>query len=212
MHGSACAERKHGKMRMTVAPDGAAHHSRAMNVKLVPLAIFACLASAAHADVGDDPQALQATEIFANLCVGTVAGVQTPIVDSDYRLTSLDPEMSRELGKGITTQPLTSIEGIASGVMMLMHYEPAGMCVVQVAAADEAAIQARFLSVVERTAKAFGEKAEAQPVRHAPLDGLNSTYSSWRMKSPKGDLMFAITTYPEPRFMIQHMMTISYVR
>jgi hypothetical protein len=34
----------------------------------------------------------------------------------------------------------------------------------------------------------------------------------WRMKSAKGDVMLAVTTYPDPRFMIQHFMTASYVK
>lgn len=212
MCGSKHGVGKQRGMAMAVAHHGEAPHSLRMRITLAFMAAFAGLASTTPANAADDLRARQATEIFANLCVATVAGVPAPIADGDYRLTRLDPETSRELGEGITSQPLTSIEGIASGVMMLMHYEPAGMCVVQVAAADEVAMTDAFLSVVERTAKALGEPSEAQPVRQRPLDGLNSTYSSWRMKSPKGDLMFAITTYPEPKFMIQHMMTISYVR
>lgn len=184
-----------------------------MRIRPLLLAALACLAAApASASAADDPRARQATDIFANLCVATVAGVPTPIVDSAYRMTKLDPELSRQLGEGITRQPLTSIEGIASGVMMLMHYEPTGICVVQVAAADETAIQQAFLAVVEQTAASLGASAQAEPIRRTPLAGLDSTYSSWRMTSPKGDILFAITTYPEPKFMIQHMMTISYVR
>jgi hypothetical protein len=34
----------------------------------------------------------------------------------------------------------------------------------------------------------------------------------WRIKNPKGDVMLAVTTYPDSKFMIQHVMTASYVK
>lgn len=34
----------------------------------------------------------------------------------------------------------------------------------------------------------------------------------WRIKGPKGDIMLAVTTYSEAKFMIQHLMTVSYVK
>lgn len=113
---------------------------------------------------------------------------------------------------GKTNDTLRSITGRASGVMMLLHYEPSGMCVTQVAEAQEAAMLARFAAIVDRTAQALHVSAEAKPIQRRKLQGLDTTYSSWRLKSPKGDIMLAITTYPEPKFMIQHMMTVSYVK
>jgi len=176
------------------------------------LAVCAVLGPA-YAQIPEDPRAKQAVDIFANLCVTTVAGVSTtPIIDSDYFITKLDPDVARDVLQGRTNETLRSITGIASGVMMLMHYEPTGMCVTQVAKADEPAMLARFQSIVDRTAKALNVEAKAQPVKRRKREGLDATYSSWRLKSPKGDIMLAITTYPEPKFMIQHIMTVSYVK
>ncbi|MCZ4342600.1 hypothetical protein O4H52_13345 [Sphingomonadaceae bacterium G21617-S1] len=183
-----------------------------MRIGLGILSVLAAVGTA-HADAPDDPRAAQAVDIFANLCVTTVAGVDTtPIRNGDYFMTELEPDLARELLDGRTNHTLRSITGLSSGAMMLMHYEPSGMCVTQVGEADEAAMLARFRAVVDRTALALHVDAEAQPIKRRKLEGLDTTYSSWRLKSPKGDIMLAITTYPEPRFRIQHMMTVSYVR
>jgi hypothetical protein len=34
----------------------------------------------------------------------------------------------------------------------------------------------------------------------------------WRLKGPRGAIMLAVTTYPEAKVMIQHLMTVSYVK
>jgi hypothetical protein len=44
------------------------------------------------------------------------------------------------------------------------------------------------------------------------IEGKDATTSMWRMNSPKGDIILAVTTYPDPTFMIQHLMTASYVK
>lgn len=95
---------------------------------------------------------------------------------------------------------------------MLIHYEPSGMCVVQVAAANEANIRSSYLGLVEQTAKLAGVKAERQQDRVNDVQGKPATTSMWRLSTAPENIMLGLTTYPEPKFMIQHMMTVSRVR
>ena len=94
---------------------------------------------------------------------------------------------------------------------MLVHYEPKGLCVAEVAEAEEAAIRSEFERLVQQTSTALGSAPRRQSDQRRRIEGKDATTSMWRLKSPKGDIMLAVTTYPDPKFMIQHLMTASYV-
>ena len=108
--------------------------------------------------------------------------------------------------------PLWDVSGTKSGVRMLVHYEPPGLCVVEVAEADEATLRASFEQLVRQTSGTLGSPAQREPDKRNRIEGKDATTSMWRMKSTNGDVMLAVTTYPDPRFMIQHLMTASYVK
>jgi hypothetical protein len=86
------------------------------------------------------------------------------------------------------------------------------MCVVEVAEADEATIRTDFQRLVQQTSAALRSAAKQEPDRRNQIEGKDATTSMWRMKASKGDIMLAVTTYPDAKFMIQHLMTASYVK
>lgn len=95
---------------------------------------------------------------------------------------------------------------------MLVHYEPQGLCVVEVAEANEASLQSAVAQVANSAASSLKTAATAQPKASRKVEGLTATTFSWRFPSAAGDVLIMLTTLPEPKFMIQHVITASYVR
>jgi hypothetical protein len=169
------------------------------------------LAALAAASSPPDPKANDAVAAFSQLCVGMFVGKKSDIDPSRFSVTQLAPDTAKLVEPNFTGD-VWDVSGKSSDVHMLVHYEPSGMCVVQVAAADEAHIRASYTALVEQTAGAMNVKPERQPDRINDVQGKPATTSMWRLNTTKQSIMFAVTTYPEAKFMIQHMMTISYVR
>ena len=86
------------------------------------------------------------------------------------------------------------------------------MCVVEVAQADEVTVRAGFERLVQQTSIKLASTAQRLPDKKKRIEGKDATTSMWRMQSPRGDVMLAVTTYPDPNFMIQHLMTVSHVK
>jgi hypothetical protein len=178
--------------------------------------VFLFLAAAAltiePAQAAHDPKADDAVTAFGDLCVGVFTGNPKSEVDpSRFAVTKISEENAREL-KPDVKGTLWDVSGTKSDVHMLVHYEPTGMCVVEVAEADEATIRADFQRLVQQTSTALRSAATQEPDRRKEVEGKDATTSMWRMKAPKGDIMLAVTTYPDAKFMIQHLMTASYVK
>ncbi len=164
-------------------------------------------AQAAADAKGDD-----AVTVFGDLCVNLFTGNPKSEVDpTRFAITKISEQNARDI-KPDLKGPLWDVSGTRSGVHMLVHYEPAGMCVVEVAEADEATIRTDFERLVQQTSTALRSAAHREPNRTNKIEGKDATTSMWRMKGPKGEIMLAVTTYPEAKFMIQHLMTVSYVK
>jgi hypothetical protein len=164
-------------------------------------------AQAAPDAKGDD-----AVTVFGDLCVNLFTGSPKSEVDATrFAITKISEQNAREIKPNVKG-PLWDVSGTKSGVHMLVHYEPAGMCVVEVAEADEATIRTDFERLVQQTSTALRSAAQREPDKTNKIDGKDATTSMWRMTGPKGDIMLAVTTYPEAKFMIQHLMTASYVK
>lgn len=156
---------------------------------------------------GDD-----AVTVFGDLCVSLFTGKERSEVDpSRFSITKMSEQDAHQI-KPEVKGPLWDVSGTKSDVHMLVHYEPAGLCVVEVAEADEATIRAGFERLVQQTSTTLGSPAQRQPDKRNRIEGKDATTSMWRMKSAKGDVMLAVTTYPDPKFMIQHLMTARYVK
>lgn len=159
-----------------------------------------------------DAKASDAVAGFEQLCAGMFAGGKSDIDPSRFTVTELPADAVKEVKPDLVNSTVWDVSGKASDMHMLLHYEPSGMCVVEVAAADENAIRTDYLSLVERIAKVIKATPERQADRSNDLQGKAATTSMWRVKGKRRDVMLAITTYPEAKFMIQHLMTVSYVR
>jgi len=161
---------------------------------------------------GTDPRGDDAATVFGDLCVSLFTGKEESQVDpTRFAITKIGEQTAREI-KPEVKGPLWDVTGTKSDVHMLVHYEPAGLCVVEVAQADEATIRSAFVRLVQQTSVTLESPALREPDKRKRIEGKNATTSMWRMKSPKGDVMLALTTYPDPKFMIQHLMTASYVK
>jgi hypothetical protein len=177
------------------------------------LVVFFVAASVAFhpARAVDDARAADAVAVFDDLCVSLFTGASKSDLDpTRFSFTKLADKTAQQIKPGLKG-PLWDVSGKASDVHMLVHYEPSGLCVVEVAQADESSIRSAFAKLVEKTAVALASPPQPQPDQHKRLDGEDLTTSMWRMKSPKGDVMLAVSTYPDPKFMIQHLMTVNFV-
>lgn len=176
------------------------------------LFVAATALSAEPVPAATDPRADDALTAFGDLCVSLFTGKEKSEVDpTRFAVTKISEKNAREIKPEIKG-PLWDVSGTKSDVHMLVHYEPAGLCVVEVAEADEANIRARFERLVQQTSTTLGSRAQREPDKRNRIEGKDATTSMWRVKSSKGDVMLAVTTYPDPKFMIQHVMTVSYVK
>jgi hypothetical protein len=153
-----------------------------------------------------------AVAAFEQLCTGVFLGGESAIDPSRFTVTKLDPATAKQIKPDFGNATIWDVSGNTSQVHMLVHYEPTGMCVVEVAEADEGEIREKYIALVDRSASTLKIKPEHQADRINEVEGKPATTSMWRLKGQKRDIMFAITTYPEAKFMIQHVLTVSYVR
>ncbi|MEO6581188.1 MAG: hypothetical protein ABIN68_00055 [Sphingomicrobium sp.] len=174
-------------------------------VTAVALAIEPALAK--HDARGED-----AVAVFGDLCVSLFTGEKKSEVDpTRFVFTKIGEKNAREIKPGVKGS-LWDVSGTKSDVHMLLHYEPSGMCVVEVAEADEATVRLGFEQLVRQTATTLGSAAKREPDTRNRIEGKDATTSMWRINSSKGKVMLALTTYPDPKFMIQHLMTASFVK
>lgn len=173
--------------------------------------LFILTALAATAAPALDPKANDAVAAFSQLCVSMFVGKTSDIDPSRFSVTKLTSDTAKLVEPNFTGD-VWDVSGKLSDLHMLVHYEPSGMCVVEVAAADEANIRTSYTTLVEQTANSMNVKAERQQDRANDVQGKPATTSMWRLDSTPQNIMFALTTYPDAKFMIQHMMTISRVR
>lgn len=163
-------------------------------------------AQAANTSKSDD-----AVVAFDDLCVSLFTGKKSEVDPARFSVTKIGDDTARKI-KPAVKGPLWDVSGTKSGVRMLVHYESAGLCVVEVAEADERSIRTAFEGLVQQTSAAFKSPPQRQPDKRNSIEGKDATTSMWRMGSPKGDVMLVVTTYPDAKFMIQHLMTASYVK
>ncbi len=181
---------------------------------MIKVLLFVAAAALATEPVMAKPDAKgdDAVTAFGDLCVGLFTGNKKSEVDpTRFTVTKLSEQNARNIKPDVKGS-LWDVSGAKSDVHMLVHYEPTGMCVVEVAEADEATVRADFERLVLQTSAALRSPAQREPDKRNRIEGKDATTSIWRMKSAKGDIMLAVTTYPDPKFMIQHLMTASYVK
>lgn len=182
-----------------------------MKLPLVLLLVSSCLL-ATGASAEPDPRADDAASAFSSLCLAMFTGKLPEADPKRFEMTKLDEATKKQIKPDVRADALWNVRGRASDAMMLVHYEPSGICVVEVAEADEQSVQDGVRAVAQSAAQAVGKAATEQPAVHKMVEGLTATNLSWRFPTAKGDVLIMVTTVPEPKFMIQHVITASYVR
>lgn len=178
---------------------------------MLPIVIAAALLTDVSSEASD-PRADDAAAVFSTLCIGTYAGAAGELEPSRFEVTKLDEATARRIKPRLAKQTIWDVHGIRSDVSMLVHNDPAGACVVEIAEADETAVRRAFERAAANAASALGAPATPQPVQTKHIEGKDATAQSWRYRTTKGDVLIVLTTYPDPKFMVQHIATISYVR
>lgn len=172
--------------------------------------IASALSLASPAKLGEaDPRAQDAADAFSQLCIALHVG-EAPTADPDrFDITELDEGTRREIKPDIKASSLWDIHAKASDASMLVHYEPSGICIVEIAEADEASVLNAIGQAAEKAAKKLGTTTIKQESEARKVAGLMTTSSVWRLPSQQGDVLIMLTTTPEPKYMIQHVVTVS---
>jgi hypothetical protein len=179
-------------------------------MKLGIISAAALLSSTAYA--APDRRAIDAADAFSSLCLSVFIGKESAADSQRFEVTELDDTTKRQIKPDIGASTLWDVHAKISDASMLVHYEPQGLCVVELAEADEKSVQEAVAQVASAAAGVLGKSATAQPVTTRRIERTTATTASWRFGSPKGDVLVMLTTTPEPKFMVQHVMTASYVR
>jgi len=129
-----------------------------------------------------------------------------------FDVTKLDDATRKQIKPDMKASTLWDVHAKASNASMLVHYEPQGMCVVEIAEADEVSVQNAVAQLAAEAANSLNSTAVAQEAQSRQVSGLTATISSWRFPSAEGEVLIMLTTLPEAKFMIQHVVTASYVR
>lgn len=162
------------------------------------------------ASESDDNRAHDAVDAFSQLCVGTFTDSKSDLDETRFSTFKLSDETVRQIKPKLAGQDVWDVSGQQSGVHMLVHYEPTGICVVEVAKADEAAMRESYSALIDELAERLEVTPERQEDKTNRFEGKDATTSLWRFDNPKRDILLAITTYPDPTFMLQHVMTINF--
>ncbi len=139
-------------------------------------------------------------------------GGQSSADPQRFDVHKLDDATRRQIKPDIKASTLWDVHAKASDASMLVHYEPEGICVVEVAEADELSVQRAVSQLAANAARELKTTAVEQKESIRAVQSLTATTSSWRFKSPQGEVLVMATTLPEAKFMIQHVLTASFVR
>ena len=167
--------------------------------------------SMAQAVPTTDPRSSDAVALFDDMCVRTMLGEQ-PVGDpSRFQLMKVDEKDARETLPEFDPDKAWGVVGTKSQVRVFVG-SGHGVCAAEVLAADRDSIRADFDQLVNRTAAFLHTNASLEVQNENPINGKPASYRAWRLKSPKGDIMLALTAASEGAADVQHLMTASYVK
>lgn len=158
-----------------------------------------------------DPRSSDAIGLFDDMCVRTLLGEKSAMDPTRFQIMKVDQKDALETLPEFDPDKAWGVLGKQSQVRMYVGFGH-GMCAGEVLAADEAAIRADFDQLVARTAAALGSTAKLEVHNDDPINGKPASYRAWRIKSPKGDIMLALTAASEGAADVQDLMTASHVK
>ena len=150
--------------------------------------------------------------VFFNLCGSTVTGVETPIDPARFKFTQLSPETVAKIRPMSKGQKFWDVHGLKSDLHALVHIETNGVCAVEVVDANEQAMRADFTTDLRDFAARLSGTLNQQPDDVKSVEGKPMTSSKWRLTTPSRSFLMGLTTYPDARFMTQHIMMVTEVR
>lgn len=166
---------------------------------------------AAQLSPAQDARSSDAVALFDDMCVRTLTG-QKPAGDpTRFQLMKVDDKDARHTLPEFDPDKAWGAVGTRSGVKMFVGFGH-GICSAEVLAADRDAIRADFDQLVQRAAAFLHSPASLEVQNEIPLNGKPASYRAWRLKSPKGDIMVALTAASQGAADVQHLMTASYVK
>lgn len=162
--------------------------------------------------VVDDARAKEGTAVFFDLCGSTVTGVESPVDPARFKFTKLSPKTVAKIRPMSKGQPFWDVQGLQSKLRALVHIETNGVCALEIVEASEHATRTYFAEDLRAFADKLGGKLKQKPDKVKQLEGNTMTSSEWRIASPKGNFLVGLTTYPDSRFMTQHIAMLTVVR
>ena len=208
-NGTLLAVRCHSRLMNTALAEVTMKRSTVSTSWLVAAVTIACL-NAAHA--ADDPRSVEAVAAFRGLCVSLFSGGPSLADPAQFQFDKFSDVSAKRIKPELGGRALWSVRALASGAMMLVHYEPQGMCVVEVAEADAEAMAVAFEMLTSDVAAALKTTAVPQPAQTQAVGEATVTTSMWRLQAAKEDFMLAISSLPKPGYKVQHVMTASRVK
>lgn len=163
-------------------------------------------AVAASAQEARDARADDAVLLFSNLCGGIVAKLDMAPDDGRYRIVQVDPESAAAAIPSLDGEALWSVSAPGSDARMLHYVTKGGICGVEVAEADPAAIDRDFKAYVHALAVRWSVEAILR--QDSLKDGFRMRI--WRLRSPDGAIDLGLGAFPntEP----QHILTMARAR
>ena len=176
-----------------------------MSVVFVAAAVLA----AQSPQVVDDPRAKEGTALFFNLCGSTVAGVESPIDPTRFKFTQLSPETVAQIRPMSKGQSFWDVQGLQSKLRALVHIETNGVCAVEIVEASGQATRTDFAAVLRDFAAKLSGKLEQEHDKVKQVEGKPMTSSQWSIATASRTFLVGLTTYPNSRFMTQHIMMLT---
>jgi hypothetical protein len=162
--------------------------------------------------VADDVRARDGTAVFFNLCGSTVAGAETAIDPARFKFTQLSPDTVAKIRPMSKGQKFWDVHGLQSDLHALVHIETNGVCAVEIVEASEPATRADFADGLHAFAAKLSGTLQPQPDSVKSVEGKPMTASQWRLTTPTRSFLLGLTTYPDSRFMTQHIMMLTETR
>ena len=166
---------------------------------------------AAQSPASADPRSSDAVALFDDMCVRTLLGQEAAADPTRFLIMKVDEKDARATLPEFDPDTAWGVMGRQSKVEMYLG-SGHGICSTEVLAADRTSIRADFDQLVNRTAATLGSSAKLEAQNDNPVNGKPASYRAWRLKTPKGDIMLALTAASEGAAEIQHLMTASYVK
>lgn len=170
------------------------------------IAFFAAAALAAQSpNVAEDPRAAAGVAVFFDLCGSTVAKVETPVDPARFKFTKLSAETVNEIRPMSKGQPFWDVQDQQTELRALVHIETNGVCALEIVEASEDATRTQFANGLQALAGRLGGTLVRQPDKVKKVKGKSMTSSEWRIVTASQSFRAGLTTYPDARFMTQHI-------